>query len=103
VLMAAESNPAEGATTSFREPNSVRGMADVVVDARMDSDLSTGWYLMADPNQADTVEVAFLDGITEPYLEQKQGFTTDGIRYKVRIDAGVAALDYRRVYKNYGA
>lgn len=103
VLMAAEFDPAEGGTTSFREPNSVRNMASVITDARLDADLATGWYLTADPNQADTVEVAFLNGQQTPYLEQQEGFVTDGIRYKVRIDCAVAALDFRRIYKNYGA
>ena len=51
----------------------------------------------------DTIEVAYLDGMDTPYLEQQEGFTVDGIAWKVRIDAGVAALDYRGLVKSSGA
>ena len=43
--------------------------------------------------------MAYLDGIDTPYLEQQQGFTVDGAAFKVRIDAGVAPLDWRRLVK----
>ena len=39
--------------------------------------------------------MAYLNGIDTPYMEQEQGFTVDGVATKVRIDAGVAPLDYR--------
>lgn len=51
----------------------------------------------------DTIEVAYLDGVDTPYLESQEGFTVDGIAWKVRIDAGVAALDYRGMVKAAGA
>ena len=44
-----------------------------------------------------------VDGMDVPYLEQQEGFTVDGIAWKVRIDAGVAALDYRGLVKSSGA
>ncbi|EEB7408229.1 peptidase, partial [Salmonella enterica] len=46
---------------------------------------------------------AYLDGVDTPYLESQEGFTVDGIAWKVRIDAGVAALDYRGMVKAVGA
>ncbi|EFI5415463.1 hypothetical protein GY539_003643, partial [Escherichia coli] len=49
------------------------------------------------------LEVAYLDGIDTPYLEEQEGFTVDGVAWKVRIDAGVAALDYRGLLKSSGA
>jgi len=103
VLVAAEVNPAEGSVTSFIEPNGFRGRLQVVSDARLDADSATAWYLAGNPGLYDTVEVAFLDGVTEPYLEQQEGWTTDGVEYKVRIDAAASALDYRALYKNAGA
>jgi hypothetical protein len=36
-------------------------------------------------------------------MEQQQGFTVDGVATKVRIDAGVAPLDYRGLQKANGA
>ncbi len=39
--------------------------------------------------------MAFLDGVTEPFLDYEEGFTVDGVRWKARLDFGLAALDYR--------
>lgn len=50
----------------------------------------------------DTIEVAYLNGVDTPYIDQQEGFTTDGIATKVRIDAGVSPLDYRGMAKSTG-
>jgi hypothetical protein len=76
-------------------------MATVVADARLDG-APTQWYLAADPNTTDTIEVAYLNGNESPMLDQMDGFDVDGVKFKVRIDAGVKALDHRGLYK-YGA
>lgn len=72
-----------------------------VYDARLDDDSATAWYL-AGP-KGKTVKVFFLNGQQAPYLETKPGFYTDGLEFKVRIDAAATALDYRGLYKNPGA
>ena len=100
VLMANEFDPGEGVTTSFRRANSVRGLAKVVSDARLDVNDANGWYLAA---KGDTVEVAFLDGNSTPMLEQQAGWTIDGTEFKVRLDVAAAALDYRGLQSNIGA
>lgn len=82
--------------------NPVNNMAEVIVDARLDAASTTAWFLAADPNAYDTVEVAYLDGNEAPYLEQQTQWTADGVEMKVRIDAGVSPLDYRTLYKNAG-
>ncbi|MBZ8470263.1 hypothetical protein H5Q13_24470, partial [Escherichia coli] len=48
----------------------------------------------------DTIEVAWLDGVDTPYIDQQEGFTTDGIATKIRIDAGVAPLDWRGLVRS---
>ncbi|WP_421907110.1 prohead protease/major capsid protein fusion protein [Mameliella sp.] len=82
--------------------NPVAGMAEVVTDARMDDASATAWYMAANPSMHDTVEVAYLDGVQEPFIEEKTAWSTDGVELKVRIDAGVAPLDWRTFYKNPG-
>ncbi len=82
--------------------NPVAGMAEVIVDGRLDANSATAWYLAASPAMHDTIEVAYLDGVQEPFIEQKEAWSTDGAELKVRIDAGVAPLDYRSLYKNAG-
>lgn len=81
-------------------PNSVRGTFEVVSDARLDTDSAAKWYGAADAVQHDTVEVSYLDGNQAPTLEQQAGWNVDGVEFKVRMDAGVKALDYRTLAKN---
>lgn len=84
----------------LQKPNVVAGLFNDVVDTpRM---TGTRRYLFADPTEAPVIEVAFLDGNQEPYVEQQAGFSVDGTQYKVRLDFGVAAVDYRGAVTNAG-
>lgn len=83
--------------------NPVAGMAELITDARLDDASATAWFMAADPNAFDTIEVAFLDGNDAPFIEEQTAWTSDGVEMKVRVDAGVAPLDYRTLYKNAGA
>ncbi len=100
VLMTSETDPSK---TNSRMPNPVRGAAEIIVDARLDAASTLSWYLAADPNTFDTIEVGYLDGIAAPFLDQQDGWTIDGVEYKVRIDAAAAPLEFRTLYKNPGA
>ncbi|MBN8279067.1 MAG: Mu-like prophage major head subunit gpT family protein [Gammaproteobacteria bacterium] len=62
----------------------------------------TAWYLFADPERFDTFDVGLLDE-NGPLVDSKPGWSVDGIMNRVRIDFGVAALDFRGVYRNKGA
>ena len=84
-------------------PNSVRGTFDVISDARLDAASATAWYGAASGGVHDTVEVNYLDGNKTPYIEQQQGWNVDGTSFKVRIDAGVSAINHRTLAKNPGA
>lgn len=86
-----------------RRPNSVRGMVAVIADARLDASSTTAYYFAANQNQWDTIEVAYLDGMQGPRLEQQTGWLVDGTEFKVAIDAGVSPLDFRTLYKDPGA
>lgn len=99
-IIASETDPTG---TNSRIPNPVRNMVEVITDPRLDANDLTAWYLLADPAFAPTVEVAFLDGNKTPYLETQMGFTIDGVTWKVRLDYGTAAVDWRTAYKNPGA
>lgn len=83
-----------------RKPNIVRDLFDDIVDTpRM---TGTRRYMFADANTAPVLEVAFLDGNDTPYIEQEDGFTVDGTRYKVRLDYAAAGVDYRGATTNAG-
>jgi ATP-dependent Clp endopeptidase proteolytic subunit ClpP len=83
-----------------KRPNSVRGIANVISDARL---TGTSWFMTGSSAMHDTVEVSYLDGNDKPYLEQQNGWNIDGVEFKVRLDAGVKALDFRALAKNAGA
>lgn len=85
----------------LQKPNIVRGLFEDIVDTPRLS--GTRRYLFADPNIAPALEVAFLDGNSEPFLESERGFDVDGSRWKVRLDFGVAGIDYRGTVTNAGA
>jgi ATP-dependent protease ClpP protease subunit len=88
-------------SSKFQVPNKVVGLFQTIVDTPRLS--GTRFYMFADPQIAPTLEVAFLDGNQEPYIELQQGFDVDGARYKVRLDYGTAAIDYRGAVTGAGA
>ena len=72
-----------------------------VYEARLDDDSATAYYFAA--AKGKTVKVFFLNGIQTPFMETKAGWTVDGVEYKVRIDAGAKAMDWKGLVKNAGA
>lgn len=102
VLMSSETNP-DQQNSRVKNLATVNGALDVIADARLDAASTTAWYLAADANAFDTIEVGYLDGIALPFLDDMDGWTIDGREYKVRIDAAAAPLEFRTLYKNPGA
>ena len=96
VLNAAEYDP--DTANKLQRPNAVRGIFRDIVDTPRITD--TKWYLFADPSEAPVIEVAFLEGNDQPFLDQEDGFTVDGSRWKVRLDYGIAAIDFRGAVRN---
>ncbi len=82
--------------------NPVANMASVITEARLDDNSPASWYLAAG-GMYDTIEVAYLDGNENPFLDQMQGWSVDGTEFKVRLDAGVSPLDFRTMSKSTGA
>lgn len=84
----------------MQRPNMVVGLYSDIVDTPRLS--GTRRYSFADATTAPVLEVAFLDGNQQPFLEVKDGFDVDGARYKVRLDYGVGAVDFRGAVTNAG-
>lgn len=71
-----------------------------VYEPRLDDSDAAAWFGAA--RKGKTVVVFFLNGVQTPYLEQRAGWSVDGTEYKVRIEAGAKALDWKGLYMNDG-
>ncbi|EOI1389896.1 ClpP-like prohead protease/major capsid protein fusion protein [Klebsiella oxytoca] len=91
----------KGADINSGINNPIQNFAEVISEPRLDDKDPNAWYLAA-AKGTDTIEVAYLNGVDTPYIDQQEGFNTDGIATKVRIDAGVAPLDFRGLTKSSG-
>lgn len=72
-----------------------------IYEPRLDDNSTTAWYMLT--TKGRTVVIFFLNGVQTPYMEMKQGWNVDGVEYKVRIDAGAKAKDWKGMSKNAGA
>ncbi len=81
--------------------NPWQGDVTVVVDGRLDAASGLPWFLAA--AKGLTINVAYLFGNKAMRLEQRQGFTVDGVEFKVSSDFGAYVQDWNGLYKNPGA
>lgn len=97
-------SPFDPDTLANKAPNKAniagKMFRDIVDTGRI---TGTRRYLFADPADAPCIEVAFLDGQQEPFLDAQNGWRTDGAELKVRLDYGVAGIDWRGAVTNAGA
>jgi hypothetical protein len=94
---------ATGATVLSGSINSVGTMNLVPVEEYRlvaSAPAATTWVLAA---ARRTVEVAGVGGPVSPRAEQSMISNTPGITYELSMPFGVAALDYRGLYFNFGA
>lgn len=84
----------------LQKPNMVQGLfRDIVDTGRL---TGTRRYIFADPAVMPVLEVAFLDGVQEPFLQMQDGWRVDGREWKVRLDYGVGGIEYRGAVTNSG-
>ncbi|MDY0475671.1 ATP-dependent Clp protease proteolytic subunit [Pasteurella multocida] len=75
--------------------NPLRDFAEVLKSQSLQVADPLSWFLINPLG----IEVNYLDGVDQPFLEQQDGFTVDGVVSKVRIDAGVDIIDPRAIVK----
>jgi hypothetical protein len=80
-----------------------RASLEPVVESLLDGISSTTWYAAANSGQIDTLEYCYLEGADGPQLESQNGFNTDGITMKCRLDFATKAIDFRGLYRADGA
>lgn len=74
----------------------------LIVDPELDVYSEDAWYLAASPYDCDTIEVTYLNGSETPTLESNIPFDNLGMKWRIYMDYGVTAIDYRGLYKNAG-
>ena len=89
------------ATSKLQRPNFVEGLVSTIIGTPRLT--GTQWYLFANKNSAPAIEVAFLNGVEEPFLDNEMGWRVDGTEWKVRLDYGVGAVNWRSAYADPGA
>ena len=86
--------------TKLQKPNAVVGLFRDIADSPHLT--GTRRYLFADPSVAPVIEVAFLEGEQDPFMEMESGWRIDGVEWKVRHDFGISAISYRGCVTNAG-
>nr|DAF34666.1 MAG TPA: major capsid protein [Caudoviricetes sp.] len=82
--------------------NPMKGAFQLITDAQLDIVNPKGYYAVADPNEADGIEVTYLNGNRTPTLESKVSWDTLGIEYRMFHDFGINIIDYRGMSYNPG-
>ena len=107
--LSATSTTIQGTSTVFTDSNPARGLAPVVPERLLENTNITGYsssayYIFANPMLAPVIEMAFLNGVETPFMEQTEntGRSPDGILFKVRLDVGGAITGYRGAVKESG-
>ncbi|MDH0340626.1 prohead protease/major capsid protein fusion protein [Chromobacterium haemolyticum] len=88
--------------TKVDDLNPIAGEYQIITDPRIARASKTGWYLAADPINAPTIEIAYLEGQEGIYTSSQEGFEVDGVQVKARLDVGVGLMDHRWIARNPG-
>jgi len=108
VLIDSERRPVVAASSTTGTIESVnpnyKALEPIIVPAGYLRGDKNNWYIIADPNDIETIVIGFIDGRQEPEIilqdapNVDQVFTYDRIRYKVRHEYGGCVVDYRGFY-----
>ncbi len=98
ILLRSASLPDDNKSAGVHNPWA--GKLTPIADPRV---AGTAWYLLAHPNQYPSIEVAYLEGEEQPYIDEELDFDSDALKIKVRHDFGAGVVDHVGIYKNPGA
>jgi hypothetical protein len=82
------------ATTA--EVNPFAGAFDLIVEPRLQG---RDWYMFAAPAQLPVLEIAYLADAPGPQLATRDGWDTLAMEFRVLLDFGVGAVDWRGAVK----
>ncbi|MGY6662217.1 MAG: prohead protease/major capsid protein fusion protein [Glycocaulis sp.] len=85
---------------SAQDVNVFGGKLELLVEPRLPE---TAWYVFADPAQAPVLEYAYLSSAPGPQMASRDGWEVLGREFRVHLDFGCGATDWRGAYLNPGA
>lgn len=82
------------------DANPFSGKLALLVEPRLPA---TAWYLFADPATLPVLEYAYLSSAQGPQMASREGWDVLGQEFRVVLDFGAGAVDWRGAYRNAGA
>lgn len=86
--------------TSTDDVNPHAGKLSVLVEPRLGT--SKAWWVFADPAMMPVIECAYLSSAPGPQLASRDGWEVLGREFRVVLDFGCGATDWRGAYRNAG-
>ena len=74
----------------------------LIVEARLDADSTTRYYLITNPEVFNWFDRVHLEGQPTPFVAEQEGWSIDGMEIKVRHDFAALVNDFRGAVKNDG-
>lgn len=94
---AAESLLTSITPNSTEDVNPFGGKLQLLVEPRL---TGNGWYVFSD---LPVIEYSYLSGAPGPQIASREGWDVLGMEYRVVLDFGCGATDWRGAYRNAGA
>ncbi len=96
-------SPTDPSKTNSRTANRENNRWTLLSSPYLDDDSANSWYALARPGVSPAFSVGFVGGRRTPEVRMEENFQTRGMAYRVTHDYGVAAIDYRPIYRNPGS
>lgn len=87
------------AAATSADVNPFGGKLELLVEPRLPA---RSWYLFADPAVLPVLEYAYLSSAQGPQMASREGWDVLAVEFRVVLDFGAGAIDWRGVYRNSG-